>query len=1438
MKYQPPSVAKTFTLTAALAALLCLLTHSVSAANITWNGGAVPDGNWTNPGNWNGVAPTTNSLLIFTGGTQTATTNNFPVGTPFNNISFSASASPFTLNGNSMILSSPTDAGSGLIAGGSIINSAGNNQIIRFPIVLASGNHTISSGSIGNGSLRLNGLMTHSNGAVLTMSGNINVAGALSTNGSSLNGILGGWATYGANWATLDNNSNVVAYTAYTDIAGGGTIPNNPGANVRIPVNGAAISITAPITAINSLLFGSSTASAAAQTVNIGAGNKLILGQNGGVFNNTAVAGAGAYRNLVIGANVAQGGVLTAGDGINPATITFGSAPLPSASGFCTVNASIQDNGSAPVTVVVAGAYVSFNGNTTFAGETTNTYSGGTYILQGRVSQPNPYTFGSGPVFIVSGGQANMGCQVPNDFYIEGSGTVENQGMGALRLYRAAGAGNNNLFVGNLPGTIHLTGVANVCSDNITDPALGAYQIGFSGKITGPGSLGIGSPTATTRSGIINIGPTNGIGALANDYAGDTRINGIAGGTVSSTLRIANSANNNIMPHGITGSFNGGKTGNLVLNGVAATRQAIFDLNGSTQTINGLASTATSPANDFVQDNGPGNGTLIVGDSDATSTFAGAIQSAINITKIGIGTLTLSGANSYNGNTLINAGKLATTTASTGAGNYTVAANAALGVTTATLGGTLQVNNLTFGASSSLQLNAGNLGNPTAAIVNVNGALTLNGSVTVSLSGVGLTAGGPFAVLTYVPGTRAGAGSFTLVNSPRIVATLNDDTTAGIVSVTILSADSAVKWNGGATGNWDINNNANTIWQTVPSATTTHYIEAGSGNDVVLFNDTLTGTSNVTLTTTLAPQAITVANSSANYLFTGPGKLTGTTGLSKQGTGALTIANSGNNDFSGDIALTAGTLIISNNSSIPNNISGAGSLVKNGIGTLALSGDNSAFTGPVTVNGGTLQVFNTASLLTASATTIADGATLDIAQNSVSLGQEPITVSGSGVNGNGAIVNSSGNAAFLLSNFQKLTMLGNTSIGGPGRLDFRATDANNGTDATLSTGGNPYKLTKLTGSQFQLAGVQVDPALGDIDVQAGIFGIQGQISSLGDANHNLTVFAGATFQLFAVANTITKPLVLKDGAIVNNNNGANTYGGPINLQGTTLFNIGGASLTLTNVISGTGSLSKVTGALPMILTASNTYSGDTFVNAGTLQLLEPADIRASRSVYIGTGATLDVTGRSDQTLTLLGGHSLSGSGTVNGTLLTSPGSTVAPGATANSIGTLSVNGAATLAGTNIMKLNATALTSDNLFVGGTLTYGGTLVLTNLSGTLVPGNSFQLFSAGAYNGSFANIIPATPGTGLTWDTSNLGIGVLGVSGGPAITNFTVTGSAITLQGAFGPVGGQYAVLTTTNVALPVVQWTPIATNFFDGSGNFEFTTNIVGSPQLYFMLRVP
>jgi fibronectin-binding autotransporter adhesin len=1401
--------------------------HFSVAATRIWNGGAVPDGNWMTPGNWNGVSPATNDLLVFAGSTQTATTNNFPSGTPFNNISFDNGASAFTVNGNSMTLSEPTDAGSGQISGGSILNLSAANETLRIPIFIADGNHRITSG--GGGTLNLNGPITRSTAAVVTMSGDINVTGGLSTNGN-LHGILGGWAIYNFNWATLDGSSIVVAYTDYMDVAGGGTIASDPSANVRIPASGAAISISAGTTAINSLLYSGGTA---AQTVNVGADNKLVLGQNGGIYNSSSIASGGTYRNLVIGPNVAGGGILTAGDGINPATITFGSPPLASgSSGFLTVHSSIQDNGNAPVSVVIAGAYVSLNGaGPAFGAFPTNTYSGGTYIVQGRFSQANPYTIGTGPVHIFPGGQVNCGWQITNDFYIEGSGTTENNGMGALRLYSASLV---NGVTGNLPGTIHLTGDANVCADNIT---VASQMIGFSGRITGPGSLGIGSPTATTRSGIINIGSTNGAFAIPNDYAGDTRINGINGGSISSTLRIADPANNNIMPHGTTGSHAGGRTGNLILNATTDARQAIFDLNGSTQTINGLSSTATSPANNLIQDNGTGDGTLIVGDSDATSTFGGMIQNSIRLTKIGNGTLTLSGANSYNGDTLISAGRLVTTTASSGAGNFSIAANAALGVTVASAGSTLQIASLTNGTSA-LELNAGTFGNPIAAVVNVGGALAMNGNVTISLSGVGLTAGGPFPILTYNAASRNGAGIFVLNNSPRVVATLNDDN-AGNVTMTIISADSAVKWNGGAGGDWDVNNAGNAIWQTVPSGGTTHYIEAGSGNDSVLFNDTLTGTPNVNLTTTLSPQSITVSNSAVNYLFTGTGRLSGAAGLTKEGAGALTIANSGNNDFSGDIALTAGTLVISNDSLIANNISGSGALTKSGSGTtLTLSGDNSLFTGPVAVNGGTLQVLNSASLGSASALTIANGATLDIGLNSVTLGVLPITVSGSGVNGNGAIVNSSGHSGgAIATSFQNVTLTGDTAIGGPGRLDFRATDPAGGDDATLSTGGQARKLTKLSGNLLQLAGVQIDPALGDIDVQAGIFSIQGNMPSLGNAANTITVFSDATLQFASVFFGINKVLILRDGGIVNNSSGDNFHEGAVTLQGNGLFNVGGSSLTITNVISGPGSLSKVTGAGLLYLSASNTYTGDTIISAGTLALSGDGSFRHSPTITIGTGATLDLNTRTDGALTLTSGQTLKGSGTVSGILIAGAGSTVSPG---TSIGTLTTLTDVTLQGNIVIEIDKSHVTiNDQLFAGGQIHFGGTLTVMNIGPEYADGDSFTLFNGAGYTGAFA-IQPAIPGAGLAWNTNNLAVdGTLSVvSTQPAIQSVVLNGMNLEVGGTFGTGSGQYYVLASTNAALPATSWTRIATNSFD-AGTFNFTNAITpGVPQRYFLLQLP
>ena len=220
------------------------------------------------------------------------------------------------------------------------------------------------------------------------------------------------------------------------------------------------------------------------------------------------------------------------------------------------------------------------------------------------------------------------------------------------------------------------------------------------------------------------IGPASGPG-LANDYAGDTTING-AGGSIAAGLKIGNPDADNIMPHGSTGSFSGGPTGNVILNSVTgSTRSAVFDLNGSQQTINGLSNTASDPLNNFVQSSEPG-GVLTLGDSNATATFAGVLRDndsttlgTLAITKIGTGTQTFTeGSSNYTGRTRVLGGSLSIDTALTSnAGIFNDAADVTIG-STATLNLNFNIatpdliDSLYFGGSPQLVGTYGRAGPP------------------------------------------------------------------------------------------------------------------------------------------------------------------------------------------------------------------------------------------------------------------------------------------------------------------------------------------------------------------------------------------------------------------------------------------------------------------------------------------------------------------------------------------------------------------------------------------------------------------------------------------------------------------------------------------------------------------------------------------------------
>jgi hypothetical protein len=212
---------------------------------------------------------------------------------------------------------------------------------------------------------------------------------------------------------------------------------------------------------------------------------------------------------------------------------------------------------------------------------------------------------------------------------------------------------------------------------------------------------------------------------------------------------------------------------------------------------------------------------------------------------------------------------------------------------------------------------------------------------------------------------------------------------------------------------------------------------------------------------------------------------------------------------------------------------------------------------------------------------------------------------------------------------------------------------------------------------------------------------------------------------------------------------------------------------------------------------------------------------------------------------------LAGIGQINGSLTVAAGATLSPAGTnttigittgSSSAGTIAVSNAVTLNGTTIIKLNGSG-TNDAVQAGAGLTYGGTLNLVNINGApLAASNIFQIFNATSYAGSFANITPATPGAGLVWDLTQLNAGKLTVKVAPTrpvINSVALSEGNLIVSGTNGVANGSYVVLASTNVAAPLANWLPVATNAFSASGTFSFT-NAIDSvvPQRFYQLKLP
>ena len=166
------------------------------------------------------------------------------------------------------------------------------------------------------------------------------------------------------------------------------------------------------------------------------------------------------------------------------------------------------------------------------------------------------------------------------------------------------------------------------------------------------------------------------------------------------------------------------------------------------------------------------------------------------------------------------------------------------------------------------------------------------------------------------------------------------------------------------------------------------------------------------------------------------------------------------------------------------------------------------------------------------------------------------------------------------------------------------------------------------------------------------------------------------------------------------------------------------------------------------LTGSNVYSGTTIVTAGAL--IVNGTHSGTGSITVRTGATLAGTG------------SLAGATTINtgGTLQAGDTLVNSRGLTFNS--TLKLNGTATL----IVPADRTK--SNTITLKGNTTLSGNNVLKiDLEEAPYDKTEYQIFniSGGTITGTFAQILPETPGEGQTWDDSELYTnGVLKVVGG--------------------------------------------------------------------------
>jgi autotransporter-associated beta strand protein len=1290
-------------------------------------------------------------VVTLSGGTIRASTDLSGANAITNNFFNNSGTATFTGSNNLTISGAWTNNGSRSIA-----NNMNDNATLTLssPIGISAttgtqtltlggtaGNTTAITGNISNGT-STTGILTVNSSGVTSLSGSNSYTGGTLFSGNGFL-LLGNRNALGTRSVTYNGGGTI---RASTDLSGANAITNN-----------FYLANTATLSGTNNLTISGAWTNNGSRTINSTMLNNASLTFSGPVI----ISDTAGAATLTIAANSTSGNTVISGN-ISNGNSTSGSL-LKSGAGALTLSGSNTYNG---LTTVTAGTLRV--GNNSALGT-------GTLVLNGgALSASDSVTARTVTNKILFSTNATLGDSVNN-------AALTLSGIGDLGTNTRTLTINSAVtFAGVLSNTAGITvgGVAgNLLTLSGNNTYSGTTTVGNNSRLLIQNNNGLGATSGTTTvssggalqlQGGITVGAealtlngtgVNNIGGALRNISGTNTYGGAI--TLAANSRINSDADLLIITGGITG----------------ATRALTVGGSGNT-TINSAIDTTT--------------GTL---------------------TKDGTGTLTLSGVNTFTGNTTISAGVLtiAATTALPGwntSGIYSVGNGATLavynavtdanitnmvyGTTNFTSGSAIGFDTTTANRTSSLVLSntsRGNLG------------LSKMGANTLTLSGVNTYTG----TTTIFGGTLLASNTNALGATNGAIAAMG-----GILDLggNAFNRTGLITFSGGTVTNGTLSNNTTTNFAaqsgTVAAilAGSAGLTQSGTGTTTLAAANTYTGTTTIS-GGTLA-YGINDAIVNANAVTVNGGTLA--IGAFSDTVGAVTL---GSGSITGTTGVLTGSSYSVTSGLISANLGGSSStLTKGGTGIVTLSGSNS-YSNTV-VNAGILSIATTNALpgwSTSGAYSVASGATLAV-YNIFTDADITSMVYGTTNFASGSAIGydtTSGNRTLTLA-------LSNTA-NGAGILGLTKAGANTLTIANADALGDGSGALTVSGGTLDLGGFS--------SLRTGLITFSGGSVINGILSNNTATSFSATGTGTVSATLAGSAGLTQSGTGTLTLAAANTYTGTTTVNGGTLrlgdggstgslatsdaiVNNGNLTIDRSNqvtqgtdfssaAITGNGSFTQA-GTGTTTLTAANTYSGTTTVNAGTLQV--------GNNSALGTG-----------TLVLNGG-ALSASDDVTARTLTN-NFRFSNNATLGD----SVNSAAlTLSGTGDLGTTTRTLTNNS-----DVTFAG--VLSNTAGITKAGTgTLTLAAANTYTG----LTTVNAGT-LRYGTNNaIATGGVTVNGSTLdIGAFSDTVGAITVS-AGGNITGTTGVLTGTGMTVTSAQGNSLISANLGGAYRLNITGNNLGT----------